>query len=170
MYYVITSVEIGEFFDFFFLSVCLFLIFYILIWAVTAEHDIRLNAVLADAAVAAAATMAASSCFDDSFACRQCYNGLVKLAGNNPFSVEFSFSPISHPSSWKSTKTQQVKKWLGFSWFLPITWWGQKMSYLIFWIIVFNDSNGVANLETELINVFLNIFIGGLDSIQNTWW
>jgi hypothetical protein len=27
------------------------------------------------------------------------YNGLVKLAGNIPFSVVPSFDPISHPSS-----------------------------------------------------------------------
>lgn len=93
------------------------------------------------------------------FGRRRCYNGRVKLAGNRPFLVVPSFVPINQPSSFK-----RKKRW--FTILLSMNF----DKYLIFWIIVLNDMDGIAHFKAQFVHIFLYIFVRRFDTIKNTWW
>lgn len=42
--------------------------------------------------------------------------------------------------------------------------------YLIFWIIVLNDMDGIAHFKAQFVHIFLYIFVRRFDTIKNTWW
>lgn len=91
------------------------------------------------------------------------YKGLVKLAGNMPFSVPPSFTPISHPSSFKWKQKNSISNERVAQQF-------RESSHLILWVVVLHNVNDVTDIEAQLIAILSNVFVSGLNAIQHAWW
>lgn len=91
------------------------------------------------------------------------YKGLVKLAGNMPFSVPPSFTPISHPSSFKWKQKNSISNERDAQQF-------RESSHLILWVVVLHNVNDVTDIEAQLIAILSNVFVSGLNAIQHAWW